>query len=232
KKLSLGKDDHILDMGCGWGGFARYAAEHHGCTVTGVNISREQLRYAEGSCKDWPILIVESDYRDIQGSFDKIVSVGMFEHVGRRNYRTFMEVARRCLKDEGVFLLQTIGSNVSQITCDPWINRYVFPNSMLPSAAQISRATELLFVIEDWHNLGPHYDKTLMAWYRNFQVAWPRLKGKLDTRFKRMWDYYLLSCAGAFRARSIQVWQIVMTKSGVGTAQPRCRFDSLRRRVD
>ncbi len=223
RKIHLRQEDHVLDVGCGWGGFARYAADHYGCTVTAVNISEEQIRYARESCKSLPVKILREDYRQIQGSFDKIVSVGMFEHVGQKNYRTFMKVVRRCLKERGIFLLHTIGSNASRVNGDPWVNRYIFPNGMLPSIAQIGRAAEGLLVIEDIHNLGPHYEKTLLHWNDRFQAAWHRLSGRYDQTFKRMWEYYLLSYAGAFRARSIQVWQIVMTKVGT-TGQPWCRF--------
>jgi cyclopropane-fatty-acyl-phospholipid synthase len=214
RKIHLRQEDHVLDVGCGWGGFARYAVEYYGCTVTAVNISEEQIRYAREFCKNLPVKILREDYRQIQGSFDKIVSVGMFEHVGQKNYRTFMKVAHRCLKEGGIFLLHTIGSNSSQVNCDPWVNRYIFPNGMLPSIAQIGRAAEGLLVIEDIHNLGPHYEKTLLHWNDRFQAAWRRLSGIYDQTFKRMWEYYLLTYAGAFRARSIQVWQIVMTKPG------------------
>jgi cyclopropane-fatty-acyl-phospholipid synthase len=146
----------------------------------------------------------------------------MFEHVGVKNYRTFMQAAHQCLKDDGVFVLHTIGSNESQRFSDPWITKYIFPNGMLPSIAQISKAVEGLFVVEDLHNLGPHYEKTLLAWHANFQRAWPRLEGTYDHTFKRMWEYYLLSCAAGFRARYIQLWQFVLTK--YGTPQPRCRY--------
>jgi cyclopropane-fatty-acyl-phospholipid synthase len=222
RKAAIGPTDHVLDIGCGWGGFAKYAAETYGCTVTAANISKEQIRYAAEFCSGLPVRFLECDYRDIRGRFDKIVSVGMFEHVGWKNYRTFMRVAHRCLKDDGIFLLHTIGGNESTHTCDPWVTKYIFPNGMLPSIAQISRSVEGLFAVEDWHNLGPHYDKTLMAWYRNFQNTWPRLQARYDPRFKRMWEYYLLSCAGAFRARSNQVWQVVLTP--YGAEQPACRF--------
>jgi cyclopropane-fatty-acyl-phospholipid synthase len=222
RKIDLRRRDHLLDIGCGWGGLARYAADHYGCSVTAVNISEEQIRYARELCKNLPVKILREDYRQIQGSFDKIVSVGMFEHVGQKNYGTFMSVAHRCLKEEGIFLLHTIGRNASRVNCDPWINRYIFPNGMLPSIAQIGRAAEGLFVIEDIHNLGAHYEKTLMSWNDRFQKAWTRLAGRYDKIFKRMWEYYLLAYAGAFRARHIQVWQIVMTKPGAG--QPVCRF--------
>jgi len=221
QKIGLEETDHVLDIGCGWGGFAKYAVEHYGCKVTAVNISKEQLRYARDFCRNMPVDFLECDYRDIRGAFKKIVSVGMYEHVGAKNYRAFMQVIHDTIMDDGIFLLQTIGANESRRTLDPWINKYIFPNSMLPSVARISRSVEGLFVIEDIHNLGPHYDKTLMAWHRRFQNAWPELMKKFDERFKRMWEYYLLSCAGAFRARHIQIWQIVFTK--YGTPQPACR---------
>jgi len=222
RKLGLRPGEHVLDIGFGWGGLAKYIALNCGCTVTGVNISGEQIAYAREFCKDLPINVVHCDYRDVEGEFDKVVSVGMFEHVGRKNYREFMQTVNRCLNPGGTFLLHTIGSNESQVKSDPWISKYIFPNGELPSIAQISKAAEGLFVIEDLHNLGPHYDKTLMAWNERFQAAWPRLESHYDQRFKRMWEYYLLSCAGAFRARNIQLWQIVMTKNC--TPQPVCRF--------
>lgn len=221
KKLNLQPQDHVLDIGCGWGGFAKYAAERYNCSVTGITISSEQAHYAMEFCKNLPVRIMECDYRDLHEKFDKIVSVGMFEHVGQKNYRAFMQVVDRCLKDDGVFLLHTIGGNKSAIMCESWINKYIFPNGMLPSIAQIGTAAEDFFVMEDWHNLGSHYDKTLTAWHDNFQKAWGNLQKKYNERFKRMWEYYLLSCAGAFRARQIQLWQIVFTKCG--TKQPDCR---------
>ena len=221
-KMDLGPEDRVLDIGCGWGGFAKYIAERFGCSVTAVNISREQLNYAREFCRNLPVQFLECDYRDIRGTFDKIVSVGMFEHVGFKNYRTFMKTVHHNLKDEGIFLLHTIGGNESDVDCDPWTDKYIFPNGMVPSLAQIGRSVEGLFVIEDMHNLGPHYDRTLMAWNADLQDAWPKFEDKYDEMFKRMWEYFLLSFAGAFRARSMQVWQIVMTK--YGTSQPVCRF--------
>jgi cyclopropane-fatty-acyl-phospholipid synthase len=222
QKLCLERNDHVLDIGFGWGGLAKYIAERYRCRVTGVNISEEQINYAKEFCGNLPVRVLHSDYRDVRDIFTKIVSVGMFEHVGRKNYTTFMRVAHRCLTDDGIFLLHTIGTTASNIHPDPWITKYIFPNGMLPSVAQISKAVEGLFVVEDLHNLGPHYDKTLMAWNRNFQKSWPVLKERYDERFKRMWEYYLLACAGAFRARDIQLWQVVLTKNG--TPQPACRF--------
>jgi len=221
RKLDLSSRDHVLDIGCGWGGLAKYMATQYGCRVTGINISKEQIEYARTFCKGLPVEILDQDYRDVRGSFDKIVSVGMFEHVGSKNYRCFMEQAHSLLKKHGIFLLHTIGGNAVNSTCDPWITRYIFPHGMLPSMAQIARACEDVFVIEDVHNIGPHYDPTLLAWHKGFMAHWEGLKERYGEAFRRMWEYYLLSCAGAFRARDIQVWQVVMTE--VGQKQPVCR---------
>lgn len=221
RKINVSSADNVLDIGCGWGGFARYIAEKHGCRVTAVNISRNQISYAREHCKGLPIEVLDCDYRDLKVSYDKIVSIGMFEHVGQKNYKTFIETVHRCLKDRGIFFLQTIGGNTSKVNCDPWINKYIFPNGVLPSVAQVGAAVEGLFVMEDLHNMGPHYEKTLLCWHSNFQKSWAKLSDKYDHRFKRMWDYYLLSCAGAFRARAIQLWQFVFTKHN--TPQPSFR---------
>ncbi|MBW1772146.1 MAG: cyclopropane fatty acyl phospholipid synthase, partial [Deltaproteobacteria bacterium] len=165
-KMGLEPGMRVLDIGCGWGGFARYAAATHGVEVTGITVSKEQVQLARERCKGLPVRIKLMDYRDLDDTFDRIVSVGMFEHVGVKNYRTYMEVAARCLSQNGIFLLHTIGSNTSVHDTDTWINKYIFPNSMLPSAQQITTASEGLFVLEDWHSFGHYYDRTLMAWYR------------------------------------------------------------------
>ena len=173
------------------------------------------MKYAREICRGLPVTIVENDYRNAKGIFDRIVSIGLAEHVGHKNYRTLMHVAHRCLKKDGLFLLHTIGRNTSATHVDPWISKYIFPNSMLPSIKQLSQASEGLFVMENWHNFGAYYDKTLMAWFDNFNKHWDKLKAQYGERFYRMWKYYLLSCAGAFRARSIQLWQAVFSKEGV-----------------
>ncbi len=220
-KLDLRPGQRLLDIGCGFGGLARFAAEQYGASVVGINISREQIRFAREFCAGLPVEIRESDYRDLDERFDKIVSVGMFEHVGRKNHAAFMEMAARCLAPGGIFLLHTIGVNAAGRGCDPWISRYIFPGGELPGIDQIGRAAGRYFVMEDWQNLGPHYDPTLLSWLRNFRAAWPKLRDRYGETFRRMWEYYLQSCAGAFRARDIQVWQIVFTHPG--TDQPCCR---------
>ncbi len=215
KKLQLKPDDRVLDIGCGWGGFAKYAAEHYGCHVTGISISDEQIKFAREFTRGLPVEIIKSDYRDITGTYDKVLSIGMFEHVGYKNYRTYFKVVNSVLKADGLSLLHTIGSPISKKSGEPWVEKYIFPGGMLSSVAQIGKAVEGIFVMEDWHNFGADYDKTLMAWLKNFDAAWPKLKKKYDERFYRMWKYYLLSFAGVFRARDIQLWQIVLSKNGV-----------------
>jgi cyclopropane-fatty-acyl-phospholipid synthase len=214
RKLGLEPGMRVLDIGCGWGGFVIYAAEKYRAEVTGVTVSAEQVKQAQRCCDSLPVRFELKDYRDIQGTFDRIVSIGMFEHVGFPNYRTYMQVVNRCLKDDGLFLLHTIGSNTSVRSVDPWIAKYIFPNSMLPSARQITNAAEGIFILEDWHSFGLHYDPTLLAWHRNFIENWHYLRDTYDQRFQRMWVYYLLSCAGSFRARRNQLWQIVFSKNG------------------
>lgn len=215
RKLNLKSGMTVLDIGCGWGGFAYYAAKNYGVKVTGITISKEQVIFAKQFCKNLPIEIVLQDYRDINKTYDRIVSIGMFEHVGYKNYKDFMKIVSSCLKDDGLFLLHTIGGNTSVTSGDPWITKYIFPNSMLPSIRQISDAIEGLFVMEDWHNFSSHYDKTLMAWFDRFNTNWEKIKSKYDQTFYRMWKYYLLSCAALFRARKAQLWQIVLSKKGV-----------------
>ncbi|MBU4141897.1 cyclopropane fatty acyl phospholipid synthase, partial [Patescibacteria group bacterium] len=215
RKIGLKEGMKVLDIGCGWGGFAKYAAEKYKARVVGVTVSKEQADLARRVCEGLPVEIRLQDYRDISGKFDGIVSIGMFEHVGYKNYQTYMKVARDCLKDNGLFLLHTIGRNVARAATDPWINKYIFPDSVIPSTEKIISAAKGLFVLEDWHNFGVDYDKTLMAWHRNFKNNWDKIKHIYDQRFYRMWSYYLLACAASFRVRKNQVWQIVFSKNGV-----------------
>lgn len=222
RKVGIEPGMRVLDLGCGWGSFARYAAEKYGAIVTGVTVSRQQVELGKKLCTGLPVDIRLQDYREVEGTYDRVVSIGIMEHVGYRNYRTYMEGVDRRLKSDGIGFFHTIGGNVSIKISNPWTTKYIFPNSHLPSASQLSRAMEGLFVMEDWHNFGPDYDKTLMAWHENFEKSWPQLKSRYDERFRRMWRFYLLSSAGAFRSRSIQLWQVVMTKPGV--KQPECRF--------
>lgn len=215
EKLQLKPGMSLLDIGCGWGGLAQYAAENYGVSVYGVTISAEQQKLAQERCAGLEVEILLQDYRDLNLQFDRIVSVGMFEHVGPKNYDTYFRVAARNLKPDGLFLLHTIGANQTNLHVDAWIDKYIFPNGCLPSVRHISEASEGRFVMEDWHNIGADYDRTLMAWYENFKQAWPMLSEGYSERFERMFTYYLNACAGAFRSRDIQLWQVLFSPKGV-----------------
>jgi len=212
RKLKLEPGMTVLDIGCGWGSFAKFAAEKYQTRVLGITVSKQQVDLARKLCRALDIEIRLQDYRDLKEEFDRIVSIGMFEHVGYKNYRKFMQVVDRCLKENGLFLLHTIAGNKSVKTGEAWISKYIFPNSMLPAANQVTNAYEGIFKLEDWHNFGTYYDKTLMAWHKNFNKNWDKIKTYYDERFRRMWNYYLLSCAGSFRTHKNQLWQIVFSK--------------------
>ena len=222
RKLYLEPGMKLLDIGCGWGSFGKYAAEKYNTEVVGITVSKEQVELGRKLCAGLPVKIEMKDYRDLNEKYDRIVSVGMIEHVGYKNYGTFFKTVRKCLNDDGLFLLHTIGNSRTEKSVDLWTEKYIFPNGLLPSLAQIGRATENLLVMEDWHNFGADYDKTLMAWYGNFSVNWDNIKDNYSERFYRMWKYFLLSAAGSFRSRKInQLWQIVFSKSGIpGGYQP------------
>jgi len=215
KKLNLRSGMRVLDIGCGWGGAARFAAERYGVEVVGVTISKQQQILAQQNCKGLPIEIRLQDYRELNEKFDRIYSLGMIEHVGYKNYANYFKVIRNNLSEDGLFLLHSIGGINSVTQTDPWISRYIFPNSMLPSAKQIAEQTEGVLVLEDWHNFGIDYDRTLMAWHDNFVMNWDNFKAGYDSVFYRQWCYYLLSCAGSFRARKNQLWQCVFSKDGL-----------------
>lgn len=215
RKIGLKPGMKVLDLGCGFGSFLKYAATHYKISGVGVNVSKEQVKYARESTHGLPLEFQLIDYREAKGKFDRVVSIGLMEHVGYKNYTSLFKVAHDSLHEDGLFLLHTIGNINSVSAADPWTNKYIFPNGHLPSVKQLGGAMENLFMIEDLHNFGADYDKTLMAWHDNFIANWPKIKKDYDERFYRMWVYYLLSCAGAFRARKIQLWQMVLSKKGV-----------------
>lgn len=212
RKLQLRPGMTLLDIGCGWGGLARHAAERHGARVVGITVSREQRALAQQVCAGLPVEIRLEDYRRLEGRFDRIASVGMFEHVGPKNYRAYFDAAHRLLAEDGLFLLHTIGIDQPSTHTDPWIEKYVFPGGKLPAASELALAAQRRFVVEDWHNFGPDYDRTLMHWHARFEAAWPELQARYGERFRRMWRYYLLSCAGFFRSRQGQLWQLVLSR--------------------
>jgi cyclopropane-fatty-acyl-phospholipid synthase len=216
RKLMLKPGMRLLDIGCGWGALAQHAARHHGVEVVGITLSAPQRQFAQEACRGLPVTIRLQDYRDLPAErFDRVASIGMFEHVGNKNFGTFLDQVSSHLAEDGIFLLHTIGGDNPGMAVDPWIHKYIFPNGAIPSLAGVSRALQGRFVLEDWHNFGTDYDLTLMAWYRNFTAHWSGLQAHFDQRFFRMWSYYLLSCAGAFRARNLQLWQIVLTRHGL-----------------
>ncbi|MBD8066425.1 cyclopropane fatty acyl phospholipid synthase [Devosia sp. PTR5] len=215
RKIGLEPGMRVLDIGSGWGGFLQFAAERYGITGLGVTVSKEQAALANERTKGLPVETKLLDYMALDGQFDRIVSVGMFEHVGYKNYRLYFQKAAKLLKPDGLFLLHSIGGHISTTHGDPWTEKYIFANGMLPSVAQIGKSIEGLFIMEDWHNFGAYYDLTLMAWLRNFEAAWPTLADAYDERFHRMWRYYLSMSAALFRARRISLWQVVLSPKGV-----------------
>ena len=223
RKLKVAPGMRVLELGGGFGGFAHFAAAEYGCEVVSYNISREQVAYGRELCKGLPVRFELKDYREAANEpmqFDRVVSIGLCEHIGNKNYRGFMELAHSRLKEKGLFLLHTIGANESYSFTDPWIDKYIFPNGVIPSMAQLTTAWEGLWLAEDWHNFGPDYDRTLLSWWNNFERAWPQLRASFGDRFYRMWKYYLMCSAGSFRARKLQLWQIVLSKGDISSYIP------------
>jgi cyclopropane-fatty-acyl-phospholipid synthase len=222
RKLRLERGMRVLDIGCGWGEALQYAATHYGVSGVGLTLSVEQARHAAALCRDLPVEIRVQDYRQVDEPFDAVFSIGMFEHVGEKHYREYVDVVRRCLRPDGLSVLHTIGRNEPPDRPDAWISRYIFPNSQVPAASQVATALESRFVVEDWHNFGTDYDLTLRAWRDNVERAWPRLPAYGET-FRRMWRYYLAASMAAFRTRRCQLWQLVLSPRGVpgGYVAPR-----------
>jgi len=220
RKLRLQPGMTVLELGGGFGGLAYHLAKHHHCHVVSYNISRAQVEFAQAWCAGLPVEFRLQDYREAASDparYDRVVSIGLMEHVGPKNYRRFFEIAHARLAPGGLALVHTIGGNVSMTTSDRWITRYIFPGGVIPSGRQIAAATEGLLVLEDWHNFGPDYDRTLLAWDENFRAAWPALRNSpaMDERFYRMWRYYLNSTAGGFRARELHLWQLVLSRGDI-----------------
>ena len=209
-KLDLRPSQRLLDVGCGWGGALKFAFERYGVTGVGVTIAKEQAAYARRICAQLPVAIRLQDYREMREKFDHVFSIGMFEHVGVRNYRKYMRVVSRCLHPGGRFLLHTIGGFKSTNHTNPWIQKYIFPNSMIPSREQIERAIDGIFTVRGWQSIGAHYERTLLAWRANFERSWSRIAAHYDERFRRMWNFYLSGCAASFRARKLDVWQVLL----------------------
>ena len=221
RKLDLHHGEVVLEHGCGWGGFAKYAAENYGCRVVAVSISEPQIKYVRKLCRDVDVEAHCCDYRDDhvynpEGSkFDKVVSIGMCEHVGPKNYRTWFEIVDRHMKDDGSFLLQAVGSDTSVANNDRFTQKYIFPNCVMPSLKQLTTAAEGLFTVEDVHNFWTSYYYTMREWQRNFTRNWDKIREldpKFDEQFHRMWNFYNFAGMGAARARQGGLWQIVFSK--------------------
>ncbi|MCM8569275.1 cyclopropane fatty acyl phospholipid synthase [Gramella jeungdoensis] len=212
QKLQLKPGQKVLDIGCGWGGFPYYAAKNYDVKVVGITISKEQQKIALERCEGLPVEIRLQDYREVNEEFDRIVSIGMLEHVGHKNHSSFMKTINHNLRNDGICLLHFIGGNETRYTTDAWINKYIFPQGLIPSITQIGQSLEKNMVLQDLHNFGLYYDKTLMAWHENFQRAWPRLKETYNNFFYKMWEFYLCSSAAAFRSQKLNLWQLVITK--------------------
>jgi cyclopropane-fatty-acyl-phospholipid synthase len=214
QKLNLRPGMRVLELGCGWGGFASYAAEHHGVSVVGYTVSKEQVAWAEKRYGHLDIDLRLDDYRNATGTYDAVVSIGLMEHVGPKNYRGYMELVDRCLAPDRIAFIHTIAGTRTRPQIDPWFHKYIFPNAVFPTLQRLGGAMEGLMVAEDIHNIGPHYDTTLMAWWDRFDAAWPQLRARYGERFYRMWKYYLMVSAGGFRSRSLNQLHNVMTRQG------------------
>ncbi|MXW35473.1 MAG: cyclopropane fatty acyl phospholipid synthase [Chloroflexi bacterium] len=215
RKLQLEPGMKVLDIGCGWGGAIHYFAGKYGVSGVGVTPSRDQYDAARDLCSGLPVEIRRQDYREVDEQFDRIYSIDMIGHVGRRHYRTYMEHVRRCLAPGGLSLVQTIGTSSRHMKTDPWVRRYIFPDSDIPSARQLMAASQDVLVMDDWHSFPEDYDRTFMCWYENLSAAWEDFSERHDERFLRMWRYFLLCAAGCFRSRVNQVWQIVLSAPGM-----------------
>lgn len=212
RKLKLQSGMKILDIGSGWGGFLRHAAKNYGIVGVGISPAENQINFARTHSRGLPIEFKQMDYRNLSGKYDRVVSVGMMEHVGPKNLKTFFNKCNELLAPGGLMLHHTISSNYSKHVTDQFFDKYIFPGGVIPSLAQIALAQEKLFIIEDVHNFGPYYDLTLMEWHKRINNSWYQIP-QYNERFRRMWRYYLLSSAAGFRSRNLQLLQLVFSRS-------------------
>jgi len=226
KKLDLQKGDKVLDIGCGFGSFAKFAAENYGVKVVGITISKEQLAFAREYCEGLDVEFVFHDYLNPNkppelAEFDKVVSIGMFEHVGSKNYGNYFQFVDEHLKQGGISLLHTIGSDKESNLVEPWIATYIFPNSNLPTERQIRKARPGHFVEQDFHDFGQgNYDPTLKEWHKNLMAAWDGLSAgneKYNEEFRRMFEYYLNGSEALFKSGKGHLYQFVFSKGDLKT---------------
>jgi cyclopropane-fatty-acyl-phospholipid synthase len=218
KKLDIKKGQKILEVGCGWGGMAFEIAKKHDCEIIGISLSKNQIDYCRNKAKDLgldnQVKFELLDYRKVDGQFDRIFSVGMFEHVGKKFYNTFFKSMNKLLKDDGVFLLHTIGVVDKPTPPNKFINKYIFPGGVCPSFSQIIEPIEKTgLIVADTETLIRHYDKTLENWLKRFLDKKNLIKDLFDERFVKMWEFYLASCAAAFRYRDLVVFQLQIVKN-------------------
>ena len=213
KKLKLKKGMNVLDIGYGWGGFAKFAADKYRVKVVGLTLSQDQYLYALTYCRDSNVEIRVEDYRDHKGQYDRVVCIEMMEHVGPKNHRDFMECVHNNLKKDGLFLLQSISTSVSAKRNDPWIDKYIFPGTVPLSAKQITTASEGLFYIADWHDFTEDYHKTMLEWHKNFKKNWKDINQNYDEQFYRLWEFYLLCCPATALAKTYHLWQVVFART-------------------
>lgn len=222
RKLRLRPGMKVLDIGCGWGGAIHYFAERYGVEGVAVTLSLDQRNAARELCSDYPVDIRLQDFREVDEMFDCSYSIDMFGHLGRKDYRTYMEVVKRNLRPGGLHLVQTVGCEKSAKP-DPWVDRYIFPGGRIPSAKEIMEAAYGVLVLDDWHSFTKDYDRTFMTWHANLNSAWEDLDGDYDEQMKRMWRFYLMSFAGVFRSGFSQLWQIVFALTHSGSSSDYAR---------
>ena len=218
KKLDIKRGQKILEVGCGWGGMAFELAKQKNCEITGISLSKNQINYCKDKAKelglDNQVKFELIDYREIKGQFDKIYSVGMFEHVGKKFYNAFFKSMNKLLKDDGIFLLHTIGVVDKPTPPNKFINKYIFPGGVCPSFSQIIQPIERTgLIVADAETLIRHYDKTLENWLERFLNKKNLIKDLFDERFVKMWEFYLASCAAAFKYRDLVVFQLQIVKN-------------------
>ncbi len=218
KKLDIKPGQKVLEVGCGWGGMAFEIAKQKGCEVTGISLSKNQINYCKNKSKelslDNQVSFELADYREIKGQYDRIYSVGMFEHVGKKFYKAFFESMNKLLKEDGIFLLHTIGVVDKPSPPNKFINKYIFPGGVCPSFSQIIEPIEKTgLIVADTETLIRHYDKTLESWLARFLAKRKEVKDLFDEKFVKMWEFYLASCAAAFRYRDLAVFQLQIVKN-------------------
>ena len=218
KKMDIKEGQKVLEVGCGWGGMAFEIAKQIKCEITGISLSKNQIKYCQEKAKelglDNQIKFELMDYREAKGHYDRIYSVGMFEHVGKKFYKTFFKSMNKLLKDDGLFLLHTIGVVDSPSPPNKFINKYIFPGGTCPSFSQIISPIEKTgLIVSDTETLIRHYDKTLESWLERFLNKKKEVKDLFDEKFVKMWEFYMASCAAAFRYRDLVVFQLQIVKN-------------------